>query len=279
MDFRWDIFWKYLWPPSAFQNPLIERGFVLTILLAVTAETIGVLLGLLGALALLSKRRALRGLATVYVTYFRGTPVIVQLALIYFGAAAIGLYGFPSKTIGFITLSGAIQAGIITLGINEGAYLTEIIRAGIISVDAGQMEAARAIGMTNNAAMRWIVLPQAIRVILPPFGNNFNGMMKSTSLVITIGALELFGAYQEVNGVLFDPFELFLACSVYYLALTIAWSWVQGRLERRFGSPDQRIFKPRSDGFGPRRRVTGTAGGAEMVPAEGRLPRRHGVAP
>jgi polar amino acid transport system permease protein len=270
LDFRWDIFWNYLWPPSAFQNPLIETGFMLTILLAVTAETVGVLLGLVGALALLSKRRAIRAIATVYVTYFRGTPVIVQLALVYFGAAAIGLYGFEPKSIAFITLTGAIQAGILTLGLNEGAYMTEIIRAGIISVDAGQMEAARAIGMTYRAAMRWIVLPQAIRVILPPFGNNFNGMMKSTSLVITIGALELFGAYQQVNGVLFDPFELFLACSFYYLALTIVWSWIQGRLERRFGSPDQQIFKPRTDGFRLRRRANGKAEGNEMVHAAGR---------
>jgi polar amino acid transport system permease protein len=180
------------------------------------------------------------------VTWFRSTPLIVQLALIYFGVSALGIYSFPSETIGFITLSGAIQAGILTFGLNEGAYMTEIIRSGIRSVDSGQMEAARSIGMTHGQAMRWIVLPQAVRVILPPLGNDFNSMIKSTSLIITIGAIEFFGAYAQLNGVLYDPFELFLACSLYYLALTIAWSFIQGRLERRFGSPEQQVVKPKA---------------------------------
>ena len=246
MAFNWSVFWQYLWPPTAFANPLIRAGLLLTLLIAVVSMVVGVLLGLLGALARLSKRRVARAIVTVYVTWFRSTPLIVQLALIYFGLSALHIYSFPSQTIGFFTLSGAIQAGILTFGLNEGAYMTEIIRSGINSVDRGQMEAARAIGMTHRQAMRWIVLPQAVRVILPPLGNDFNGMLKSTSLVITIGAVEFFGAYQEVNGVLYDPFELFLACSFYYLALTIAWSLIQARLERRFGSPEQLVATPKT---------------------------------
>lgn len=244
---HWNVFLQYLWPGTAFQNPLIRTGVVLTIVLAVVSMVIGILLGLVGALGRLSKYRVPRVIVTVYVTWFRSTPLIVQLALIYFGLSALHVYSFPTQTIGFISLSGAIQAGIITFGLNEGAYMTEIIRSGISSVDAGQMDAARSIGMTHAQAMRRIVLPQAVRVILPPLGNDFNGMMKSTTLVITIGAVEFFGAYQEINGVLYDPFELFLACSFYYLAFTITWSFVQGWLERRFGSFErQEVVTPKT---------------------------------
>jgi len=121
------------------------------------------------------------------------------------------------------------------LGLNEGAYMAEIIRAGIGSIEVGQMEAAKALGMPFGMAMRMVILPQAARVIIPPLGNEFNNMLKSTTLVVNIGAVELFNAFEQVNALLFQPFELFLAVSVYYLILTIVWGFVQSWLERRLG--------------------------------------------
>ncbi len=165
--------------------------------------------------------------------YFRGTPLIVQLAILFFGISAAGLYRFPDAQLFNITVAGAIQAGMLGLGLNEAAYMAEIIRAGILSIDTGQMEAAQSIGMTPSQAMRRIILPQTFRIIIPPLGNNFNSMMKSTTLVSTIGAAELFRAYQLVNAQTFQPFETFLAASVYYLILTIAWGFVQRRIEKK----------------------------------------------
>ncbi|RVA16700.1 amino acid ABC transporter permease, partial [Mesorhizobium sp. M7D.F.Ca.US.004.03.1.1] len=172
---------------------------------------------------------------SAYLLYFRGTPALVQLMLLYFGLAEIGLYRFPDLSILGITVSGVFQAGVLGLGLNEGAYMTEIVRSGIISIDQGQSDAAKAIGMTFRQSMRYIILPQAFKVIVPPLGNEFNNMMKSTTLVVVIGGVELFNAFEQVNAVQFKPFELFLAVSVYYLALTLLWGWVQAAIERRIG--------------------------------------------
>ena len=117
-----------------------------------------------------------------------------------------------------MTITGAIQAGTLALAINEGAYMAEIVRAGIEAIDTGQMEAAKSLGMTYGLAMRRIVLPQAAKVIIPPLGNEFNNMMKTTSLMKVISAAELFFGFTQVNARLFKPFELFIAASLYYLA-------------------------------------------------------------
>jgi polar amino acid transport system permease protein len=113
--------------------------------------------------------------------------------------------------------------------------MTEIFRAGISAIDPGQTEAAKAIGMTFRRSMRWVILPQATRVIIPPLGNEFNNMLKSTTLVVVIGGVELFNAFEQVNAVVFKPFELFLAASLYYLALTLIWGWIQSAIESRLG--------------------------------------------
>jgi len=170
-----------------------------------------------------------------YLLYFRGTPALVQLSLWYFGLAAVGLYTFPDINIAGLAIPGVVQAGIIGLGVNEGAYMTEIVRAGIISIDSGQMDAAKALGMPFRRAMRFVVLPQAMKVIIPPLGNEFNNMLKSTTLVVIIGGVELFNAYEQVNAVLFRPFELFLAVSFYYLALSLIWGFIQSAIEARLG--------------------------------------------
>lgn len=233
--FNWSIFWHYLWPGSALANPLIRDGLWVTVYMAVLAQALGVVLGVIGALMQLSRLRVVRAIVNLYVLYFRGTPLLVQLSILYFGISALNIYRFPDLHIVGLDIPGVVQAGIVGLGVNEGSYMTEIVRAGIISIESGQMDAAKAIGMTFGQAMRWVILPQAAKVIVPPLGNEFNNMLKSTTLVVIIGGVELFNAYEQVNGVIFRPFELFLAVSFYYLALTMIWTWIQARIEARLG--------------------------------------------
>ncbi len=233
--FDWELFWKYIWPPTAFQNPLIRNGFIVTILVSVVAQFFGVVLGLIAALAKMSKFPLFRWLADIYIWYFRGTPLLVQMVLLFFGFGATHIYGFPDIHIGFITISGAIQAGTLALAINEGAYMAEIVRAGIEAIDPGQMEAAKSLGMTYGMAMRRIILPQAAKVIIPPLGNEFNNMMKTTSLMEVISATELFYGFNQLNAALFKPFELFIAASIYYLEMTTIWSFIQARIEAGLG--------------------------------------------
>jgi polar amino acid transport system permease protein len=159
----------------------------------------------------------------------------VQMMLLFFGLGVTHIYDFPDIHLGFVVITGAIQAGTMALGINEGAYMAEIVRAGIEAIDPGQMEAAKSLGMSYATAMRRIVLPQALKVIIPPLGNEFNNMMKTTSIMQVISAGELFYAYTQVNARYFKPFELFIAASMYYLAMTTVWSFIQSRIEAGLG--------------------------------------------
>jgi polar amino acid transport system permease protein len=136
-------------------------------------------------------------------------------------------------------LDGAVFAGILALAINEGAYMREIIRAGIDSIDKGQMEAAQSLGMRYTLAMRRIILPQAARVIVPPLGNEFNNMMKTTSLVSFIGVYELFQDAEVHYSNTFQPVEYFLAVAFWYLVLTTIWSFIQASIERRLAVSDR----------------------------------------
>jgi polar amino acid transport system permease protein len=168
----------------------------------------------------------------------------VQMMLLYFGLGVMRIYDFPDIHLGIMTISGAIQAGTLALAINEGAYMAEIVRAGIEAIDPGQMEAAKSLGMTFGQAMKRIILPQAIKVIIPPLGNEFNNMMKTTSLMQVISAGELFFAYTQVNARLFKPFELFIAASLYYLLLTTIWSMIQNRIEANLGERKASTAQP-----------------------------------
>jgi polar amino acid transport system permease protein len=183
----------------------------------------------------MSKFPLFRWAAEAYIWYFRGTPLLVQMVLLFFGLGVTHIYDFPDLKWGIITITGAIQAGTLALAINEGAYMAEIIRAGIESIDPGQMEAAKSLGMGYGMAMRLIVLPQAAKVIIPPLGNEFNNMMKTTSLMEIISAGELFFAFNQINARVFKPFELFVAVSLYYLLLTTIWSYIQARIEGSLG--------------------------------------------
>jgi polar amino acid transport system permease protein len=228
--YRWDLFFKSVFQPSN----LILNGVALTLGLAVVSQLLGTLLGVLGALGRLSRFAPARWLAAFYVWFFRGTPLLVQIAFIYFGLGVANIYRWERHPL-FDIIPGAWQAGVVALALNEGAYMTEIVRAGILSVDPGQMEAAKSLGMTYRRAMRRIVLPQAARIIVPPLGNEFNNMLKNTSLLVVISVSELYVTFARLNGTLFAPFELFLAAAVWYLLLTTGWSIVQAWIERRLG--------------------------------------------
>jgi len=232
--YDWSIFWDSVLRPS----PRIVNGIWLTVAIAVTSQLIGIFLGVLGALGRLARFRPARYLANFYVWIFRGTPLLVQIMFLYYGLLVTHIYAWPDLVLLGITLPSAIQAGIFALGVNEGAYMTEIVRAGILSVDPGQLEAARSLGMTYPKAMRRIVLPQAARVVVPPLGNEFNNMLKTTSLLVVVAVPELFVTFSQLNGsgpTSFHPFELFLACAVWFLLLTTIWSIIQAVIERRLG--------------------------------------------
>jgi polar amino acid transport system permease protein len=233
-QYRWDFFSGSILQPDA----LIIQGLLLTIYISIVSQVMGVVLGVFGALAKMSRSVPIRTVGELYIWIFRGTPLLVQIMLIYFGLGVTGIYQFPDIAPLGPFGTGAVQAGILALGVNEGAYMSEIVRAGILSIDAGQMEAAKSLGMTFGQAMRRIILPQAARVIVPPLGNEFNNMLKTTSLLVIIGVRELFVTFSNKNAsgpMSFHPFELFLAAAVWYLALTTIWGLIQGRIERRLG--------------------------------------------
>jgi polar amino acid transport system permease protein len=233
-NYDWGIFFRSVFTPDG----LIIGGIIVTVSVAVVSQIIGVILGIFAALGRMSKYRPLRVVAAFYIWFFRGTPLLVQIAFLYFGLSVAGIYKFPDFELGGFVIAGAIQAGIIALGVNEGAYMSEIVRAGILSIDRGQMEAAKSLGMTYGLAMRRIVLPQAARVIIPPLGNEFNNMLKTTSLLVVISVQDIYGVFSLKNGsgsTSFHPFELFLAAAVWYLILTTIWGFVQAWIERRFG--------------------------------------------
>jgi polar amino acid transport system permease protein len=233
---RYQYNWNIVVDSVIRPDRLILSGVWLTLSISVISQLIGVILGVLGAIGRIARLAPVRWISAFYVWFFRGTPLLVQIAFIYFGLGVAGIYRWPDLVILGITVGGAIQAGIIALGVNEGAYMTEIVRAGILAVDTGQMEAAKSLGMTYRKAMRRIVLPQAARVIVPPLGNEFNNMLKTTSLLVVISVPELYVTFSRKNAsgpTVFHPFELFIAAAIWYLLLTSVWGLVQARIERR----------------------------------------------
>jgi polar amino acid transport system permease protein len=231
-QYRWNYFFDSIFRP----DNLILSGLWLTVSISIVSQLIGVVLGVFGALGKTAKVRPVRWVANFYVWVFRGTPLLVQISLLFYGLSVTRIYTWPDVHVFGLVISGAVQAGIFALGVNEGAYMTEIVRAGIISVDSGQMEAAKSLGMTYGKAMRRIVLPQAARVIIPPLGNEFNNMLKTTSLLVLISVPELYVIFSRKQGNVFAPFEFFLAAAVWYLLLTTIWGVIQSWIERRLGA-------------------------------------------
>jgi polar amino acid transport system permease protein len=233
VGFDWDFLAQSVFKPSG----VFLHGLARTVYISVLAQVFGTMGGLVVELARRSRWRPLRQLGSTYVWLVRGTPLLVQLVLVYNGLAALNLYRFTDLTIGPVVILGVVQAAVLTLAANEAAYMAEIIRAALDAIDDGQSEAGIALGMTPAMTMRHVLLPQAARIVVPPLGNEFNLMMKSTSLLSVIGLQEMFLTAQAINSATFKTFEIFLTVAVYYLVLTTVWAVIQRWIERRFAGP------------------------------------------
>ena len=230
-----------------FDHTIVE-GVGLTLQLTIIAMVMGVVLGVILAVMRLSKNPVVSTAAWGYIWFFRGTPVLVQL-LFWFNlptvvtAVSVGVpFGpswFPQEPKELIT---AFTAACLGLGLNEGAYMAEIARAGILSVDAGQDEAACALGMSRLQTMRRIILPQSMRVIIPPTGNETISMLKTTSLASTVTLLELLGTSKAIYDRTYEVIPLLLTASIWYLFLTSVLSVGQYYLERRYARGSARAL-------------------------------------
>lgn len=215
MSFDWSLIWDNI--------PILLQGAVITIQITVMAVGCGFFIGMIAALANLSRFKIVRLLVKCYVELFRGTPLLVQIFMIYFALPmVIGQSINP------------YVAAVTACSINSGAYVSEIFRAGIQSIDKGQMEAARSLGLTWAQTMRYIVMPQAFKAIIPPLGNEFIAMMKDTSLVSVIGFEELTRRGQLIIARTYGSFEIWTAVAIIYLIMTLSISQLVAFLERRY---------------------------------------------
>ena len=214
----WDaeVFWTYL------VDARIATAAGVTIAVATGAQSAATLIGFLLALAMRSRVAPVAVLARTYVWLFRGTPPLLLLLLFYFGLPQLGLR------------LAVLEAGLLCLSLYAGAYMAEIVRAALAAIDRGQVEAARSLGMSRAETMRSILLPQAVRLILPPFGNEFASMMRTTSLLSVISFEELLRATNMIINQNFRPLELYAVAALYYLAMATVWMAAQWALESRF---------------------------------------------
>ncbi|MDH6137768.1 polar amino acid transport system permease protein [Kitasatospora sp. MAA4] len=262
-NLHWEVIGHYLFAG------LIFNGLVTTLWLTVAAMVLGLSLGTLIAVLRLSANPVLNALAALFVWVFRGTPLLVQII---FWAYAAALYkqvmiGIPFTHVTFLRIDTnsvltPSVAALLALGLNEAAYASEIVRAGIQSVDPGQSEAAHSLGMTPALTMRRIVLPQAMKVIIPPMGNETINMLKTTAYVSVIAAHDLMSNIQDVYAQTYQVIPMLVVASLWYLALTTLLSVPQARLERRYGRGTARATRtsPLRRMFTGMTGVTGTTG-------------------
>jgi polar amino acid transport system permease protein len=238
-EMRWDLVRGYLFEES------VMRGLWMTIKLTVVAMLVGIVLGTVLAIMRLSDNPVFRTLAGGYVWLFRGTPILVQLLFWYFLGRVVpeitfGIPFGPELMIGETsTLITPFMAAILGLGLNEAAYMAEIVRAGIGAVDKGQTEAAQALGMNPLTTYRRVVLPQAARVVVPPTANEVITMLKLTSLVLVIGLADLTTSVQLIYGRNFQQIPLLVVATFWYLVVVTILTLLQGRLERRLSRSDR----------------------------------------
>jgi polar amino acid transport system permease protein len=242
--FEWGIIRHY------FTSSRVLQGLITTLELTVLCMAIGIVIGIVLAVMRLSPNPLVSGASWLYIWFFRGTPVLVQILFWGFFAAL-----YPRVSLGiplgpqFVHFSAnsvitPFVAGMLALGLNEGAYMAEIVRAGIISVDEGQTEAAQSLGMTRLQTIRRIVLPQAMRVIVPPTGNETISMLKTTSLVSVIAVTELLYSVQLIYAVNYRTIPLLIVASIWYLIVTTVLSFGQYYLERYFARGAARELPP-----------------------------------
>lgn len=218
---RWDFVIEIL--------PKLGKASILTLELTVVGIAIGIILGLVSSLFRISKIKPLDIIAKLYVDFFRGTPLLVQIAIIHYALPVV---------FGYIPV--ALVSGIVALGVNSGAYVSEIFRAGIQSIDKGQMEAARSLGMTWTQSMRHIILPQAVKVSIPPLGNEFIALLKDSSLVSIIAVEELMTTGRLIMGKTPRVAEIWFSVALLYLILTSTIALFVNYTERRLQTGDNR---------------------------------------
>ncbi len=230
--FQWSFFWEHIFNLSPDYLPALGR----TISMAVIAQVLGILLGSAISVGRLAKSPWARGAAGLYVWFFRGIPELVLLVLLFTGLSASGIFRFADLDVAGLRIAGNFQAAIIAFGFREGAYMAEIIRTGVQSVDRRQINAARALGMNRRLVLRRIIVPQALRVVIPPLGNDFNVMLKVTTLASVIGVPDLLLSTQTFASSNFRVFELFIGLAINYLLLTTAWSVIQSVIENKLSA-------------------------------------------
>ncbi len=233
--FQWHVVGQFLF------DSRILTGALKTIYLTALCQAIGIVLGVIAAVMRLSPNPIVSGASWLYIWFFRGTPLLVQI-IFWYNIAAL----FPTLSLGipfgptFVhahanTIITPLVTAMLALGLNEGAYMSEIVRAGIISVDQGQTQAAQSLGMKRIQIMRLIVLPQAMRVIIPPTGNETISMLKNTSLLVAASYGELLFATQSIYDVNYKVIPLLIVASIWYLVMTSVLYVGQYFIERRFG--------------------------------------------
>ncbi|WP_434756703.1 ABC transporter substrate-binding protein/permease [Paenibacillus amylolyticus] len=216
-----EVFWQF--------KSFYATGVGYTLLLSALGVFFGVIIGLIICLFRLHDMAILRWIGTAYVEVIRGTPMLVQLMIIYYGVSLTFGINFT-----------ALQAGIMTLSINSGAYLAEIFRAGVQGVDRGQLEAARSLGMGRASAMRYIILPQAFKAVLPAIGNEFVTIIKESSIISVIGMVDIMYQASVVKNITYQGMNPFLIAAAIYFVMTFILSKLLGRLERKLGASDRR---------------------------------------
>ena len=219
MSWSWDHFFRFLF------SPYMLNGVWTTIWLATVAMVLGVTLGVIVGFMKMSNVWILRRIAGTFIWLWRGTPLLVQMVIIYTVLPKVGLR------------FGVIESAIIALTLHEGAYFAEIVRSGVQSVHKGQTDASQALGMTWAQRMWYVIVPQATRVVIPPLGNQFNLMIKTTSLASVISMEELFRRTQQLAQIEFKVLEAYVCAACWYLLMTTIWGLIQDRLERHFDRP------------------------------------------
>ncbi|AZB44052.1 amino acid ABC transporter permease [Bacillus sp. FJAT-42376] len=202
--------------------PLLKAGIAFTIPLTLITFALGLILAFFVALARMSNIKILTAISGFYVWIFRGTPLLVQLFILFYGLGSVGITLEP------------FTAAVIGFTLNKGAYSSEIIRAAILSIPKGQWEAAYSINMTRSQAIRRIILPQAVRVSIPPLGNSFISLVKDTSLAATITVTEMFQKSQQIASVYYEPLWMYIEVAFIYLIFSTVLTWLQSKLEHRY---------------------------------------------
>jgi polar amino acid transport system permease protein len=271
--FGWGTVAKYLF------SDVVIRGLLMTLGLTVVAMLLGTVLGVLLAICRISKNPVLSGFAAGYIWFFRGTPLLVQLIFFYNLSALVPALSFgipfapPMWSMETNSVVTPMLVAVLGLGLHEAAYMAEIVRGGLLSVDPGQREAGYSVGMTNYRVMRRVILPQAMRFIIPPTGNQVISMLKATSLVSVIAMADLFYTAQSIYNRTFETIPLLLVAVIWYLVLTTLLNIGQSFIERHYARSSKRdepgFFQFLTGGLKrPAKPGTAPAAGSVRAPAK-----------